>query len=124
MVSTAVVARGLTTSYPQCLIAMELASQLEKKGIHLDLEWSPREFNEEADALSNMNTAGFSPELRVLENLKEVRWLVLGEALRLGSRYYQDMATRKRSREKFPGEGGGRFAVRRRRTTLKEREPW
>ena len=37
-VSASVVTRGLTTSYPLCTMAMELAAQLESRGAELNME--------------------------------------------------------------------------------------
>ena len=49
LVSASVATRGLTTSFPQCAVAMELSAQLEAQGAELLLEWVPRHVNAEAD---------------------------------------------------------------------------
>ena len=64
-VAAAVVGKGSTSSFPLCLLAMELSSQMESRGLHLDLQWVPRTANEEADRLSNLCFVGFSPERRI-----------------------------------------------------------
>ena len=53
MVSTHAVVRGLSTSFPLCVVAMELAAQLERRGSKLRLQWAPRAHNQEADDLTN-----------------------------------------------------------------------
>ena len=68
-VSSQVVTRGMTTSFPLCCVTMDLAAKLEEAGARLDLEWVPRTANVEADALSNFDTSGFDLGLR-----REVQW--------------------------------------------------
>ena len=64
-VAAAIVGKGSTSSFPLCLLAMELSAQMEGRGLHLDLQWVPRTANEEADRLSNLCFVGFSPEQRI-----------------------------------------------------------
>ena len=59
------VRKMLTTKYPLCLVAMELAAQLTLKHLDLRLDWRPRESNVEADALTNEDFTGFDPARRV-----------------------------------------------------------
>ena len=47
----------------------------------MHLTWVPREYNEEADALSNLNFKDFDQERRVPFDLAEVKWLVLHELI-------------------------------------------
>ena len=60
MVATNVLARGISTSFPLCLVAMEMAVQLEEHQAELSLDWIPRTMNKEADALADGITEGFS----------------------------------------------------------------
>ena len=62
---THVLAKGASGAFPLCLVTMELAVQLEARGAPLEAEWAPRTVNEEADALTNGDTSGFSDALRV-----------------------------------------------------------
>ena len=41
-----------SSRYPLSIIAMELATQLDRKGIDLELQWVPRWQNQEADDLT------------------------------------------------------------------------
>ena len=43
----------MTTKFPLCAIVMELSAQMEAIGARVEVHWTPRERNEEADALSN-----------------------------------------------------------------------
>ena len=59
------VRKMLTTKFPLCLVAMELAAQLSERHLDLRLEWRPREQNTEADSLTNEDFAGFDPARRL-----------------------------------------------------------
>ena len=65
VVSKAVARKLSSVSFPLCAVAMELAAVSEKLSLDLSLKWCPREMNDEADALSNADTSGFDPALRI-----------------------------------------------------------
>ena len=83
---------GLTTCYPLCVVVMELEAQLEARNAEMFLEWIPRESNAKADRLADGVTTGFSPELRMKANLKNVRWLVLQKLLDAGATFQREAA--------------------------------
>ena len=58
--------KGIARTYPMCCVAMEMHALMEARGVWIHNEWTPREFNEEADALSNEEFAGFDPGLRIV----------------------------------------------------------
>ena len=60
-----------SSEFPLCTLVMELAAQLESKSQRLDLTWTPREGNEEADRLFNGNVQGFCESNRAQFNLKQ-----------------------------------------------------
>ena len=43
----------LITRYPSSALVMELAAEMKKNRVKTLLQWTPREFNREADALAN-----------------------------------------------------------------------
>ena len=53
--------RLMTTKFPLCVVIMELAVQMECRNARVSLDWSPREFNQEADDLSNGLTKSVRP---------------------------------------------------------------
>ena len=123
-VSSSVVTRGLTTAFPLCAVAMELAAQLEARNAEMFLEWVPREVNAEADRLADGRTVGFAPELRVKANLAQVRWLVLDRMLAAG-KTFQEESARIKARARGGStrrRGGGGVPVQKK--ALREREPW
>jgi len=121
-VSANVVARGLTTSYPLCTMAMELAAQLEARGAELHLEWIPRAMNKEADALADGRTEGFDPSRRVSADVRNIEWLVLDRLLASGEAFHRDanrIRERRKNKTREAETGGGG-----KRQKLREREPW
>ena len=55
------VRKMLTTKFPLCLVAMELASQLSTRHWDLNLAWRRRGTNVQADALTNEEFGGLRP---------------------------------------------------------------
>ena len=86
-VSASVVARGASTSFPLCVVAMELAAQLEARASTLSLSWAPRYMNDEADALTNGRFEGFCPGKRISVTMESLPWLRLPELLREGQEF-------------------------------------
>ena len=87
-VAAKVLARGMSTSYPLCLVTMELAAQLERRGLDLELEWLPRDANKEADALSNLLFDEFDAGHRISVSLADLPWLVLPDLLKQGEEIF------------------------------------
>ena len=117
-VSASVVARGMSTAYPLCCVAMEMAAQLEQRGLDLALEWAPRDHNAEADALADGRVEGFDSAYRVGGRASDIPWLVLPGLLRTGEAFYKAAGKRPRA-DDFP-KAGKKLAGQR----LKDREPW
>ena len=51
--------RLATTKFPLVCLAMELALQMRSRSTRLAVQWAPRELNEEADALTNLEFRGW-----------------------------------------------------------------
>ena len=97
-VSANVVSWSMTTSYPLCCVAMELATRLEAARLQLDLEWVPRATNQEADDLSNGKLAAFTPALRVPVDMRAQECHVLGRLMSEGAACYAATQDAKRRR--------------------------
>ena len=52
----------MTTRYPSSALVMELDAEMKKGSVKAQVEWTPREFNREADALANGDSSQFSPD--------------------------------------------------------------
>ena len=86
------------------------------------LEWIPREANREADRLADGEWEGFDVAHRVHVNFEEVSWLVLPELLSAGQKFYAEAKKLKASGTQ--ATRGGRAFGRKKRGSLKERDPW
>ena len=122
LVSASVVTRGLTTAFPLCAVAMELAAQLARNA-ELLLEWVPREQNAEADMLADGRSAGFSDNYRVQASLKQIRWLVLDRLLDAGAAFHREAEKIKHRVPGCTGKRRGRLGLGGAKR-LKDREHW
>ena len=86
------------------------------------LEWIPREANREADRLADGEWEGFDVAHSVHVDFEQVSWLVLPELLSAGQKFYAEALKSRASGKQ--ATRGGRALVRRKRQTLKERDPW
>ena len=121
-VASNVLRRGMTTSFPLCCVAMELAAQLEHRDAELCLEWTPREENREADALADGRTEGFSPALRAGQDFTDIGWLVLPDLMAAGLQFH-GAVKRPVAGSAAPGSDAA-AGKRRRESRLRDREPW
>ena len=90
-----------STRFPLCVVAMELSAQMDRLGLRLDVRWSPREWNQEADDLSNGKAVGYCVANRVMQNISEIKWLVLDDLMNFGVKFEKerDNAKKRRQRE-------------------------
>ena len=91
---------------------------MRDRNLHLDLDWVPRDQNTEADALTNGDFTGFSPELRVKVDVASLPFKVLPDLLKAADNLYENIIERRKAGG--PRGQGGRPGRRR----LKERDPW
>ena len=88
--------RWLTTSFPLCVVLMDLAAVLQSKSLMLDLHWAPRFQNTLADSLTNQDFKDFDPSKRVRFDVSQYRGLVLRELLESGAELYTELASWKK----------------------------
>ena len=110
----------MTSKFPSLVILTELAAQLRKKSMELELGWTPRDQNEEADRLTNLCFDDFNPEMRIDFDPVKADWLVMREMLEVAENIYQKVKDRKQ------GAGPTTKEKERRRPQerLRERDPW
>ena len=111
---------------------MELALQMRARSTRLSVQWAPRDLNEEADALTNLDFKGFTPELRIPVDLATVQYQGLRESLRDGKGFYAEVSSARQAAKS--GSAGGRAARGRggsasgrgrgKPVSLRERDPW
>ena len=73
-----------TARYPASAVLMEMASCMKALSLKVQVEWTPRSGNQDADELANGVTSRFSENLRVDVRPESLEWQLLPEALRLG----------------------------------------
>ena len=110
--------RLMTSKFPLLVVLGELAVQLRSRNLHLDLDWVPRDQNTEADALTNGDFSGFSPEHRVDIDVSRLEFKILPELLKAADDLFENIAARRRAGKQK--EQGGKW----RKQKLKERDPW
>ena len=81
------------------VVLMEVANQLERLELDLDLSWVPREQNEESDRLSKGNFDGFSEELRQDVKLEELDLPVIAKLMEVAQGLDEEIVLRKTSKE-------------------------
>jgi hypothetical protein len=99
---------------------MELAAQVEAKGVRLVAEWAPRELNAEADALTNLVFTGFDMSRRKALTPDELPLLVMPSLMEEAARFY-DLVQERRARQGGRAPRGG--IKRKAQRPLRERVP-
>ena len=88
-----------SSKYPLSIVAMELATQLDRRGIELDLQWVPRWQNQEADDLTNERFDDFSASNRVEVQFESLEFLVMGRLLEKAGKLDEELKLFKTSKE-------------------------
>ncbi|CAJ1392764.1 unnamed protein product [Effrenium voratum] len=105
LVNTHVIDHYMSTAFPLSVVLMELAVQLGDLGTTLQLGWTPREQNEEADALTNLDFTLFNPDLRVRLELDELGFKVIPKimeaAMQLDSEIRLENDKKKKGQERY-----------------------
>ena len=105
------VQKAMSTKYPLALLLMEVSKEMRDQLVVLDLRWTPRESNQEADDLSNLKTSAFDPGLRIRVGPGLVNFIVLDELMeasaKLHAQLVQERAVRAASRA--PASAAGRI---------------
>jgi len=88
--------RLMTTKFPVNVMLMEAATIMEARSQWLDLTWTPRESNVEADDLSNERLEKFAAENRVNVQIDQDRFPVMFKMLAHGRALFDELEQRKR----------------------------
>ena len=94
-----VVQRLMTTKWPLAAVLMELTSLLSSKGLWLNLDWTPRTDNIEADQLTNEVFTSFDLSLRMDFQWKDVPSTVMTSLLERGETFLEELEGRRASRK-------------------------
>eukprot|EP00438_Fugacium_kawagutii_P014330 Skav232174 [mRNA] locus=scaffold4749:104086:104403:- [translate_table: standard] len=90
----------MTTAFPLSVILMELALQLQKIQVDLELQWIPRDQNVEADSLTNLDYSLFEPSKRIKVNLEGLDFIALNELITAAAELDSEVTLKKSSKEK------------------------
>jgi hypothetical protein len=116
-----VLKRCMTTKFPLCIILMELASQMESKGLQLSLDWCRRDTKVEADSLTNGDYSLFNPSCRVEVDLVSVNWHVLSWLQSEAQSLYEQIRQSKQSLAKQAKQEPSR---KKKMIGLRQSDPW
>ncbi len=114
-------ARFHSTKFPLSCIVMELATQLEARGLWMDLHWTPRELNTLADQLTNEDFTGFDPKLRVETSFSTLPFVALPSLLESGAALQAEVGSLNAGRTRAPPPPAKR---RLKADALRNKEPW
>ena len=87
--------RLMTSKFPMVVVLAELAAQLKKRSLKLDLQWVPRDQNEEADALTNGDFSSFDPGRRINLKVADLKFEVLEDYMGAAAALYQEVLRRR-----------------------------
>ena len=94
-----VVQRLLTTKMPLAAVLMQLATMLSERALWLNLTWTAREFNTEADQLTNEDFSGFDLALRIPVVWAELPFHVLSDVLAQGESFAAEIEAKKAAKK-------------------------
>ena len=99
--NTAILKKGMMTKMPGTFVLMQLALNMSRCKLVLDLQWRPRELNQEADDLTNEKYSDFSLTHRIPVCWSELDLSFLTECLQmqdeLSNKIVEAKETRKRA---------------------------
>ena len=134
--NTAAMHRLMSSKFPLIVILTEVAAQLEEKDLEMDLEWVPRNQNEEADALTNGRFEMFDPKQRIDIKVEKLPFLVMDKMLDVANALYGEVSSRREAAKarkvelRSLGLEGGMATEAsakqevRKAAPLRQREPW
>ena len=119
-----VLQRLLSCKFPLSIVVMELACQLERLGLELDLAWAPRNQNVEADALTNSEFQGFDEEKRIRVDLEEVEFILLQDLMKEAAEMNEELKMVKSSKEAKGDRPQREEVVKKRKGQTRWQDPW
>ena len=117
--NSCIVTKLMSTKFPLFIILMELAHELDQKGITMGLSWIPRDQNCEADDLSNLKTDAFDPALRITPLLGAEHFPVMHEMLSAAEALQSEVQELRALSKASP-----RQPLPKKRKKLRETHPW
>eukprot|EP00435_Cladocopium_sp_Y103_P032404 s306_g8.t1 len=97
--NTHVLQHFMSCKFPLSIVVMELAMQLKKINLELDLGWVPRNQNIEADALTNSDFTGFCPSKRIEKDFEDMQFIILNDLVNKAGEMDEEIKLAKSSKE-------------------------
>ena len=119
-----VLQRLLSCKFPLSIVVMELACQLERIGLELDLAWAPRNQNVEADALTNSEFQGFKESKRIRKELEEVKFILLHDLMQEAAEMNEELKLAKSSKEAKGDRPEREEPQKKRKGQTRWQDPW
>ena len=114
----------LTTRYPLGIILMETAHQMRKRHLLLRAHWLPRDENEEADALTNLDFRHFDARKRIAVDLDSIGFEVLPGLFEHGETYLKELNAQKEAAKAAAAKRGRRERKKPHAESLAATDPW
>ena len=119
-----VLQRLLSCKFPLSIVVMELACQLERLGLELDLAWAPRNQNVEADALTNAKFQDFDPNKRIQKELEDVKFVLLQELMEEAAEMNEELKLARSSKEAKDDRPQREEKSKKRKGQARWQDPW
>ena len=122
--NTFVLQKFMSCKYPLTIVVMELACQLRKYQLEMDLAWAPRMQNVPADSLTNMEFEMFREELRITKKFEELDFEVLDLLMEKAGELDQEIKLVKSSKEGKKASWEDEKKGKRKKGEMKWKDPW
>ena len=107
----------MSSKFPLSILVMELACQLDKYVVELDLAWAPRAQNQEADDLTNAKFDDLDMNNRIKVVIEVLDFVVMPKLMERASQLDEEISLARSSKE---AKSDGPKV----RSTMKWQQPW
>lgn len=121
--NTYVLNHFMSCKYPLSIIVMELAVQLKRLGLEMDLKWIPRGQNSEADSLTNSEFMGFDSSKRITVEFEDLKFEVMDKLMAKAADLDEEIKLAKSSKE-AKGDRPKESMPKRKRGQTRWEDPW
>ena len=111
----------MSSKFHLVVILAELAAQLRARKMALSVGWTPRDQNEEADALTNGDYGQFGAANRINVTIEDVKWLVLPKLMAVASDIFAEVQKRKAAKDHSPQQAP---PAKKAKGGLRQLDPW
>ena len=121
--NTYVLNHFMSCKYPLSIVVMELAVQLKRLGLEMDLKWIPRGQNSEADSLTNSEFMGFDSSKRIIVEFEDLKFEVMDKLMAKAADLDDEIKLAKSSKE-AKGDRPTESMHKRKRGQTRWEDPW